>query len=144
MDLKSATQSGFDHFSDWKGRASRSAYWYLVLASFIAYLVPAILGSIIGGIIGTLLLIIALIAALAFIVPLLSAVVRRLHDTGRSGWWYFIGLVPLIGGIWLFVLTVMPSEPQPNQYGPDPLGATSEPGAGAPAAAPAAPQPPAV
>ena len=63
---------------------------------------------------------------LAFIVPLLSAVVRRLHDTGRSGWWYFIGLVPFIGGIWLFVLTVMPSELAPNQYGPDPLGGVSE------------------
>jgi len=35
--------------------------------------------------------------------------VRRLHDTGRSGWWYFIALIPIIGGIWLIVILAQPS-----------------------------------
>ncbi len=54
------------------------------------------------------------------IVPSLSCAVRRLHDTGRSGWWYFISLIPLIGGIALLVFFCMDSEPDRNQYGPNP------------------------
>ncbi len=46
--------------------------------------------------------------------------VRRLHDTGRSGWWYFIGFVPLIGGIVLMVFMVLDSDPDRNEYGPNP------------------------
>jgi len=60
------------------------------------------------------------IYALASVVPSMSLSVRRLHDTGRSGWWLLIGLVPLFGGIVLFVFTVLDSEPGPNLYGPDP------------------------
>lgn len=128
MDLSEAVRSGFDHFSNWKGRASRSAYWYLFLAYVIAYAVPFIIGSLIGGAIGTLFMIIAVIAALAFLVPLISVAVRRLHDTGRSGWWWFISFIPLIGSIWLLVLMVLESEPGENQYGPNPAGGVSEPG----------------
>ena len=61
MGLNEAVRSGFDHFSNWKGRASRPAYWYLVLAYIIAFAVPMILGSAIGGGLGVLLSIIALI-----------------------------------------------------------------------------------
>jgi uncharacterized membrane protein YhaH (DUF805 family) len=53
-------------------------------------------------------------------VPSLSCMVRRLHDTGRSGWWYFIGFVPLIGGIVLMVFMVLDSDPDRNEYGPNP------------------------
>ncbi|HEY8242609.1 MAG TPA: DUF805 domain-containing protein, partial [Casimicrobiaceae bacterium] len=47
---------------------------------------------------------------------------RRLHDTGRSGWWLLIGLVPLVGAIVLIVFYVMDSQPGTNQYGPNPKG----------------------
>jgi len=112
MGLNEAVRSGFDHFSNWKGRASRPAYWYLVLAYIIAVVVPLILGSAIGGVIGALLSVVALIVWLAFIAPLIGAAVRRLHDGGRSGWWYFISLVPFIGGIWLLVLLILEGEPR--------------------------------
>ena len=59
-----------------------------------------------------------LIMAVLLLVPAsISAVVRRLHDLGKSGWWYWIALIPLVGSILLLVWTVMDGEPQPNAYG---------------------------
>jgi uncharacterized membrane protein YhaH (DUF805 family) len=57
--------------------------------------------------------------------PALAVAVRRLHDTGRSGWWVLIGIIPLIGDIVLLVFTVQDSQPGANQYGPNPKGVTS-------------------
>jgi hypothetical protein len=50
----------------------------------------------------------------------LAAVVRRLHDTGRSGWWWLITLIPLVGGIWMLVLLCLDGQTGPNRFGPDP------------------------
>ena len=55
---------------------------------------------------------------LALIIPYLSAAARRLHDTGRSGKWYFIGFVPYIGGFILLLLLVVDSQKEANQWGP--------------------------
>ena len=58
---------------------------------------------------------------LALLLPYLSSIavtIRRLHDTGRSGWWYLISMVPLIGGLWLLILMIIPSEPRGNEWGP--------------------------
>ena len=63
-----------------------------------------------------------IIAYLAVLVPSLAVAVRRLHDTGKSGWFVLIGLVPLVGGIVMLVFTVMDSTPGDNQYGPNPKG----------------------
>ena len=57
---------------------------------------------------------------LAMIIPSLSVSIRRLHDTGHSGWWYFIIIIPLIGPVWLFVLLVTDSKPEENKWGPNP------------------------
>ena len=61
----------------------------------------------------------ALIFALAMLVPSISIAARRLHDTGRSGWWQLISLIPLIGAIVLIVFLVQDSHEE-NQYGPNP------------------------
>jgi len=50
----------------------------------------------------------------------LGVTIRRLHDIGKSGWWILIGLIPLIGGIWLLILMLGDSQPGDNQYGPNP------------------------
>ncbi len=63
---------------------------------------------------------------LATIVPALAVLVRRLHDTGRTGWWALIGLVPLVGGIVLFVFSVLDSQPEENKYGPSPKVGAAE------------------
>jgi uncharacterized membrane protein YhaH (DUF805 family) len=56
--------------------------------------------------------------------PSLSVLVRRLHDLGRSGWWYWISLIPLVGGNILLVFTCTPSDGS-NQYGNGPDGTTT-------------------
>lgn len=57
---------------------------------------------------------------LFIIMPSLAVAVRRLHDSGRSGWWILISLIPFLGGIWLLVLLLMDSDPGDNKYGPNP------------------------
>ena len=57
---------------------------------------------------------------LALLIPSIAVGVRRLHDTGRSGWWLLIALIPLVGAIVLLVFTVQDSEAGANSYGPNP------------------------
>lgn len=62
---------------------------------------------------------------LFFILPNITVTVRRLHDSDRSGWWYFIWVVPVIGGIWLFVLTLLDGTTGDNRFGADPRNAAA-------------------
>ena len=57
---------------------------------------------------------------LGSVLPQIAVAARRLHDTGRSGFWIFIGLVPLVGSIVLIIFYVLPSQPGANKYGPRP------------------------
>jgi uncharacterized membrane protein YhaH (DUF805 family) len=58
--------------------------------------------------------------AFVVFVPSIAVTIRRLHDIGKSGWWYCIAFVPFIGGLILLVLTLLDSEPDRNEYGPNP------------------------
>jgi len=69
---------------------------------------------------------ITLIYLLAVMIPGLAVSVRRLHDIGKSGWMVLISLIPIVGGIWLLVLTVTEGTFGENQYGPNPKEVTSE------------------
>ncbi|MFY7960951.1 MAG: DUF805 domain-containing protein, partial [Elsteraceae bacterium] len=60
--------------------------------------------------------------ALGMLIPTLAVLVRRLHDTNRSGWWFLLAFLPVIGQIWLFVLLVLDSHPGDNRFGPNPKG----------------------
>ncbi len=103
-------------YANFNGRARRQEFWMYVLFYMIFYIVLAVIDAITG--IGLL----AFIYSLALLVPSLSVGARRLHDTGRSGWWQLIGLIPLIGAIVLIVFYVQDSTPGENQYGPNPKG----------------------
>lgn len=72
--------------------------------------------------------------ALGLFLPALSVAVRRLHDLDRTGWWYLIILVPLIGLIVLLVFFVTRGTSGPNRFGPDPLAGPGGGGWAAPAA----------
>jgi uncharacterized membrane protein YhaH (DUF805 family) len=100
-------------YTDFSGRARRSEYWFASLAMFLGYIVAAIIGFALHA---TFLI---FILVLAIIVPGLAVSVRRLHDTGRSGWWYLINIIPF-GGLVLLYWFVSDSEPGTNQYGPSP------------------------
>lgn len=101
------------------GRARRREYWMFFLVNFIVGLVLAVIGRVLD------LEILQYLYSLAVLLPGLGVAVRRLHDTGRSGWWLLISLVPLIGAIVLLVFLVSDSQPDTNQYGPNPKTAVA-------------------
>ena len=104
-----------ENYCNFQGRASRSEYWWFALFTFI---VGAVISLIFGT--GTTGRVINGIFELAMLLPSLGLTVRRLHDVGKSGWWFFIGFIPLIGWIWLIWLLATPSQATPNEYGPEP------------------------
>lgn len=131
MSLIDSVRTCLRKYGTFTGRARAAEYWlfYLALAIvnvviFVALLLPALITMDpvtqepgVLGMVGSTLLAIVMLGTL---VPLLAAAVRRLHDTGRSGWFYLLCLVPFVGGIILIVLLALPGEPGPNRFGPDP------------------------
>ena len=115
-------------FSDFKGRARRKEYWmyslFQVLIGFSLYLISFIFFTNVldydneKGLYSSLLLF-ALFLMLHFI-PNIAIAVRRLHDTGKSGWWYLLSLIPYIGPFILFILLVLDSSEEENQWGVNP------------------------
>jgi uncharacterized membrane protein YhaH (DUF805 family) len=110
-------------YAVFEGRAHRTEYWMFTLFYFIIWFVLAILAAILGAVINeTLSLIVLGILAIflfATIIPVLAVSVRRLHDTGRSGWWFLINFVPIVSLVFL-VFTLLESTPGDNEYGPPP------------------------
>ena len=112
-----------DNYSNFEGRARRQEYWMFVLFNIIIQFGMAIVLGIFSAISPPLIFVpgIALVIyGLYIFIPNLAVIVRRLHDTGNSGWMILISLIPIIGGIWLLVLLCTEGQYGPNQYGPDP------------------------
>src|SRR3954447_9172658 len=108
-------------YAVFSGRARRKEYWMFFLINLIISVVLIAIDNLIGTFraqagVGLL----QGIYSLAVLIPSLAVTVRRLHDTGRTGWWILIGLIPVIGGIVLLIFMVLDSEPGANQYGPSP------------------------
>jgi uncharacterized membrane protein YhaH (DUF805 family) len=101
-------------YADFNGRAHRTEFWMFVLIHFIILIVLAVVDSMITG--GILYM----LYALALFLPYLGVGVRRLHDTGRSGWWVLVAFIPVIGIIILIVFWVQDSQAGDNAYGPNP------------------------
>ncbi|MFF4261727.1 DUF805 domain-containing protein [Streptomyces virginiae] len=102
-------------YAVFSGRARRQEYWMFFLFNLAAVIVL----SILDGVLGTSPILYALYVVAVFL-PNLGVTIRRLHDTGKSGWWILIGAVPLVGFIWIIVLLATAGQQQQNQYGPDP------------------------
>lgn len=94
-------------FTTWnfRGRASRSEYWWPCLAVFLLSFIPLL----------------GILVALAALVPAICCFVRRMHDIGKSGWWVLLCLIPLVG-LYLIYLCILDSEPGINEYGENPKG----------------------
>lgn len=111
-----------NQYADFSGRARRTEYWMFILFNVLFGIAATILDNILGlkfssqspyGFI-------YLIYSLAVFIPGLAVLVRRLHDVDKSGWWFFIALIPIVGAIWLLVLLVTEGTPGTNQYGVNP------------------------
>jgi uncharacterized membrane protein YhaH (DUF805 family) len=104
------------------GRARRKEYWMFVLFNFIISFVLGLIDGFLGmadsgiGPLGGLY-------TLAVLIPTIAVGVRRLHDTGRSGWWLLIALIPFLGWLVLLFFFVQDSQAGSNEYGPNPKGA---------------------
>ena len=106
-----------DNYANFNGRASRQEYWMFILFNFIFTIVVGFIDGFLS--LGFL----SLLYLLAILIPGLAVLVRRLHDVNKSGWWLFIGLIPIIGAIWLLILLCTDSNPGENNYGPSPKAA---------------------
>ncbi|MCR9185609.1 MAG: DUF805 domain-containing protein [Halieaceae bacterium] len=108
-------------YAQFTGRARRKEYWYFVLFNLLASIALGVIDGITGtysddaglGLLGG-------IYALAVFIPSIAVAMRRLHDTGRSGWWLLLALIPILGFLVLLVFMLLDSEPGDNQYGPNP------------------------
>ena len=101
-------------YADFHGRARRKEYWMFILIYMIFYILLAVVDGLLGSIWLTSLY------SLALLIPGISIAARRLHDTGRSGWWQLLVLIPLLGAIVLIVFLVQDSEEGENQFGQSP------------------------
>ena len=126
MRFAEAIKSFWTKYATFKGRSRRSEYWWIQLFLVLSNLAVAAIDLALmngdverfianggGGIVG-------LVWILVTIVPALAVLVRRLHDSGKSGWWVLIGFVPLVGAIVLLVLTVLDSDRGENKHGASP------------------------
>lgn len=120
MDPVQAVKSVFSKYATFQGRARRSEYWWFALFSLVASVVAAVLDNLLFNRAYGSYGVFGVIVTLGLIVPSLAVAWRRLHDTDRSGAWYFIGLIPLVGTIILLVFLCTDSKPQPNRFGPSP------------------------
>ena len=111
----------FKQYADFSSRARRTEYWMFTLFQLIFVIAAMILDNVLGTTIDPLPYgLIYVLYALATFIPSLALSVRRLHDLNKSGWMILIGLIPLIGGIWLLVLMFLEGTSGENEYGLDP------------------------
>lgn len=119
-----AVKRYFAKYATFSGRASRSEYWWVYLFVSLVHIVFAIILTIVlvstgeateSGIRGTgpeiAVFVVWGLVVLALIIPTIAITVRRLHDANLSGWLYLLNLLPSVGSIIVFVLTVLPSNP---------------------------------
>ena len=108
-------------YTQFSGRARRKEYWYFALFNMIVSVVLSIIDTVTGTLDPDLGLgLLSGIYSLAVLIPSIAVGFRRMHDTGRSAWWFLIGLIPLIGMIVILVFMVQDSQEGENQYGPSP------------------------
>lgn len=126
MGFGTAISSVFSKYATFSGRARRSEYWYWVLFTFLVGIVAAVADRGLGLQIAKDSALqygwISVVVGLALLLPTLAVTFRRLHDTGRSGWWWLLSLLCGIGAIIVLVFCLSDSKPGANEYGPNPKG----------------------
>ena len=116
------TLQAFRNFLDFRGRSGRPEYWWFTATHYIVYIFFIIAADrVILMASGAIYAVVAIILAsylVAAIIPSISVTVRRLHDTGKSGWWYFLTFVPVAGNLVLLYFTLEMGDRETNRFGP--------------------------
>ena len=105
-----AVRSGLYNYVNFRGRSSRSEFWYWIVFTLLALIAILSVEALVGR------TPVSLIALYGLVPPYLSVFVRRLHDVGKSGWTLLIVYIPIIG-LYVIYLLVQSGEPLPNKYG---------------------------
>ena len=115
------------NFANFQGRARRREFWgvSLVVALITSPVSLTFIwimngGSNVDPLFGQFIILLYLLICLVNLIPSSALAVRRLHDIGKSGWWYWISLVPIIGGIWILILLCTEGTRGDNRFGADP------------------------
>lgn len=104
------------NYANFNGRTSLADFWWAILAQVLLGIVV----GFISGLLGEVGAMIIFLFGLAFLIPSYALYWRRLHDIGKSGAYYFITFIPLVGGILLLIALAKPGDRGDNMYGPDP------------------------
>ena len=116
-----------NHYFDFEGRARRKEFWMFALVNFAISIVITI---VVGVVSDSLASIVSMLYSLAVMLPSIGLGVRRLHDTGRTGWLALLALIPLVNLVLIYFF-VLEGDAGPNEYGPDPKGGFDDmPGSG--------------
>ena len=132
-----------EKYCSFKGRASRSEFWWFMLFMFLVNVVVSLVAGFLPSAAGNGL---SVLVSLAFILPNIGVTARRLHDRNLSGWWQLAPIVPTIlllamiftmsitetalvllsllavaVAIWFLIMLILPGTLGPNRFGPDPL-----------------------
>lgn len=125
MNMQTAIRSVFTKYVEFNGRAARSEFWYWVLFIVLVSIGLSIIdGAIIAPMTGHEAFAkeasqpLQMLFNLATLLPTLAVIVRRLHDTDRSGWWVLLGLIPVIGNLILLWWYIQAGTEGDNEYGP--------------------------
>lgn len=127
-------KKAWQNYAQFSGRAQRAEYWWFTGINIIVIIVLRLIATslvmasgqsvpetvTISMMLVLLISFILLVFALAIIMPSIAVTVRRLHDIGKSGWWYLLILIPFAGALIIFIMTLLDSEPSTNKYGANP------------------------
>ncbi|MEI8057582.1 MAG: DUF805 domain-containing protein [Actinomycetes bacterium] len=127
MSFGQAVTTCLQKYVGFSGRARRSEYWYFVLFAIIVAIIAAVLDGVFNlrtvSAAGQKTGWISVIAGLALVLPSIAVTMRRLHDTGRSGWWWLVSALCGIGAIIVFFFCLGDSQSGDNAYGANPKNA---------------------
>ena len=112
-------------YAVFSGRARRREYWMFFLVNMIIAIILGIIEGVIDSSPESNRSVLSTLYGLGIFLPSLAVGVRRLHDTGRSGWWTLVGVIPIIGAIVLLIFMAQDSQSADNEYGPNPKRETA-------------------
>ena len=125
MTFGKAISTCFSKYANFKGRARRAEYWYFYLFYLLIFLPPYVTMLVASSSrhleeLAVTCAVIVLLEWLVFFLPQLAVFVRRMHDIGKSGWNWLIGLIPIVGSIVLLVFLCREGDHKTNEYGNPP------------------------
>ncbi len=120
MSFVEAVTYAIQDFAVFEGRSRRSEYWYYYLFTCLVGLALGIIFGIIARLTNFPLLIVQSVLIFIVCIPQIALTVRRLHDTNKSGWYWFVIFIPFVGVILFFYWLVKDSDYGDNDYGASP------------------------